>query len=93
MNGRAVMGWDLGGAHLKAALLAEDDTLRVFLEPCPLWEGRGELARAVDRVLERAGADSEMKGVHLVGKGNILPGGAQFPHLYRYLFVACPSAD
>jgi probable H4MPT-linked C1 transfer pathway protein len=55
MSATAVMGWDLGGAHLKAAVREPDGGLRVFLEPCPLWQGLAELTRAMDRILERSG--------------------------------------
>ena len=45
-----------------------------------------------DRILERAGANPQMKGVHFAGEGNILPGGAQPAHFHRHLFFTCPSA-
>ena len=35
-----IVGWDIGGAHLKAALLNnKGEVLGVFQEPCPLWQG------------------------------------------------------
>ena len=44
----AVIGWDLGGAHLKAARLdAAGRVERVVQLPCPLWQGLGQLEQAL----------------------------------------------
>lgn len=46
------VGWDIGGAHLKAALLDETgNALQVLQLACPLWRGLEVLALAVDEVL------------------------------------------
>lgn len=48
-----VLGWDLGGAHLKAAAVARNGkVLWVRQLPCPLWLGLEHLDRAVTSVLE-----------------------------------------
>ncbi|CAO3433361.1 hydantoinase/oxoprolinase family protein [Azospirillum endophyticum] len=55
----AVIGWDIGGAHLKAAW-AENGRLHDAVQvPCRLWQGLAELDSALATVLERlpAGAD------------------------------------
>jgi probable H4MPT-linked C1 transfer pathway protein len=50
------IGWDVGGAHLKAVLLdAEHQVLQVIQLPCPLWQGIEQLSLAVDQ------ARSELK--------------------------------
>lgn len=47
-----IIGWDVGGAHLKAALLDGDGTLQQVVQvPCALWRGLSELETAVDVVL------------------------------------------
>lgn len=47
-----IIGWDIGGAHVKAARLDDDGTvLAVAQEVCALWRGIGELERAVPVVL------------------------------------------
>lgn len=52
MNEQQTLGWDLGGAHLKAALLdANGRALRVFQQPCPLWRGLDHLQIAVSTVM------------------------------------------
>lgn len=48
-----VIGWDLGGAHLKAAAVARSGkVLSVRQLPCPLWLGLEQLDRAVASALE-----------------------------------------
>ena len=39
-------GWDIGGAHLKLALLTQGN-LNVFQWPCPLWKGLNELVNCL----------------------------------------------
>jgi probable H4MPT-linked C1 transfer pathway protein len=54
-----IIGWDLGGAHLKAALVRPPGRLLDALQlPCPLWEGLEHLDRAVETVLRAWGMGS-----------------------------------
>ena len=47
-----IIGWDVGGANLKAVLLdAQGEAIKTFQIPCPLWRGLHELEQAVDQVL------------------------------------------
>jgi probable H4MPT-linked C1 transfer pathway protein len=47
-----IIGWDLGGAHLKAAHLDDCGKLRQVMQlPCPLWLGLDHLRRSVDAVM------------------------------------------
>lgn len=46
-----LVGWDIGGAHLKAARIDDGHLSAVFEKPCPLWQGIEHLARACDEVL------------------------------------------
>jgi probable H4MPT-linked C1 transfer pathway protein len=49
-----VLGWDLGGAHLKAALVDNRGRVRLAAQfPCPLWQGLPEFDRAVQLALAR----------------------------------------
>jgi probable H4MPT-linked C1 transfer pathway protein len=53
-----MIGWDLGGAHVKAARLDESGrVLDVVQVPCPLWEGMQHFHSAVDLVSRALGAD------------------------------------
>ncbi len=47
------LGWDLGGAHLKAAAIdGSGKVVWVKQLPCPLWQGAEHLDRAVAAVLQ-----------------------------------------
>jgi (4-(4-[2-(gamma-L-glutamylamino)ethyl]phenoxymethyl)furan-2-yl)methanamine synthase len=51
-----IIGWDLGGAHVKAARLDASGTIdRVLQVPCPVWQGLEHLDRAMARVLTALG--------------------------------------
>jgi (4-(4-[2-(gamma-L-glutamylamino)ethyl]phenoxymethyl)furan-2-yl)methanamine synthase len=41
-----IIGWDVGGAHLKAVRLENGIVTQAVQIPCPLWLGLGELDRA-----------------------------------------------
>ncbi|MFG1243987.1 hydantoinase/oxoprolinase family protein [Xanthobacter sp. V7C-4] len=47
-TGNLILGWDVGGAHLKRAVLAPDGTLlSVEMAACPLWQGLDKLDAAM----------------------------------------------
>lgn len=49
---KMIIGWDVGGAHLKAAQLdASGELLSVVQVPCQLWLGLPQLEAAIDKVL------------------------------------------
>ena len=51
-----IIGWDIGGAHLKAALLDEHgEVLQALQLPCPLWKGLDYLERAILTALQPQG--------------------------------------
>jgi probable H4MPT-linked C1 transfer pathway protein len=50
-SGSAVLGLDLGGAHLKAALLVEGEPPAIREVPCRLWQGLDRLEDAFDAML------------------------------------------
>lgn len=45
-----LIGWDIGGAHLKAAAFAGHELVSVRQEPTPLWQGLDHLHGAVARI-------------------------------------------
>ena len=48
------LGWDIGGAHLKAACLnTTGEILQVLQQPCPLWKGLPYLQQAIQSILLR----------------------------------------
>ena len=53
---RSIIGWDVGGAHLKAARAEDGRIVDVVQVPCPLWLGLDRLTAALDMVTARLGA-------------------------------------
>jgi probable H4MPT-linked C1 transfer pathway protein len=47
MRERTVVGWDIGGAHVKAALLQHGAVVDAVQWPCPLWQGLDHLERVL----------------------------------------------
>lgn len=53
MAAGTIVGWDVGGAHLKAALLEADGSLSAVAQlPCPLWQGTDTLVQALRAMCE-----------------------------------------
>ncbi len=55
----AVLGWDLGGAHAKAALVDGRGRVDAVVQvPCPLWQGLAHLEAGIDQVLQHIGGEA-----------------------------------
>lgn len=52
----SVIGWDVGGAHLKAARADDGVIVDVVQLPSPLWLGLDRLTEALEMTLDRLGA-------------------------------------
>jgi (4-(4-[2-(gamma-L-glutamylamino)ethyl]phenoxymethyl)furan-2-yl)methanamine synthase len=51
-NPKPVVGWDIGGAHLKAVLLSsEGEIVQILQLTCPLWKGLNYLEAAINDAL------------------------------------------
>ncbi|MFN8652634.1 MAG: hydantoinase/oxoprolinase family protein [Gemmatimonadales bacterium] len=51
-----IIGWDVGGAHLKAARLGASGAVEAVVQvPCPLWQGLEHLHRAIAAAGEQVG--------------------------------------
>lgn len=51
-----VLGWDLGGAHVKAALVASSQVRAAWQRPCPLWRDLDALRHTLRELANAAGA-------------------------------------
>jgi len=61
---QCIIGWDIGGAHVKAVVLESSGTvLNVFQSPCPLWKGLDYLNKSVAEILHKC---PEKKCKHIV---------------------------
>ena len=53
MSDSAIIGWDIGGAHLKAVLLSKKgEVLQTSQTTCELWKGLNKLEAAIQTVLQ-----------------------------------------
>ena len=53
MSGDIIIGWDIGGAHVKACLLRGGQVVDVAQWACPLWQGLEHLEAALQSAQER----------------------------------------
>ena len=52
-SSKKIVGWDIGGAHLKSALLDDSgEVLQVLQLPCQLWKGLDQLDLAMNDALK-----------------------------------------
>lgn len=64
-----VIGWDIGGAHIKAAVVDEKGEVKqVLLEACPLWKGLKELEQAVKIILKKLPTGPKLHAVTMTGE-------------------------
>ena len=66
---KRIIGWDIGGAHVKAALLnSSGDVLRVIQHPCPLWKGVVHLDHALTAILQTHGLEPHLHAMTMTGE-------------------------
>jgi probable H4MPT-linked C1 transfer pathway protein len=69
MPERRIVGWDIGGAHVKACLLQSGEIIDAAQWACPLWQGLDHLARTLQAARERwPGLDAAQHAVTMTGE-------------------------
>ncbi|MGR9105405.1 MAG: hydantoinase/oxoprolinase family protein [Gammaproteobacteria bacterium] len=68
MNPEYSIGWDIGGAHVKVAVLHGDRVLEVEQHPCPLWLGVSKLEALLAQILARLPAGRLCQAVTMTGE-------------------------
>jgi len=68
MRPKRIIGWDVGGAHLKAALVEEGVVLKVLQLPCPLWQGLEHLRDALNDAVGQLKGDADLHAVTMTGE-------------------------
>ena len=64
-----IVGWDIGGAHIKAAWVYKDGTLKkVIQHPCPLWQGLDRLQPVLDSIMEEIVASPDLHAITMTGE-------------------------
>lgn len=64
----AIIGWDIGGAHLKAALLRDGAIAAVTQRACTLWLGVQHLVDAWGAIIAEFGVAADLHGVTMTGE-------------------------
>ena len=65
----AVIGWDVGGAHLKAVVIdAQGLVLEVLQIPCALWRGLSELEQATSKALAKLSVTPHRHALTMTGE-------------------------
>jgi (4-(4-[2-(gamma-L-glutamylamino)ethyl]phenoxymethyl)furan-2-yl)methanamine synthase len=65
----SVSGWDIGGAHLKAALTDSQGRILICVQlPCPLWQGLEKLEQAFAPMLTRLGNSGSLAAITMTGE-------------------------
>lgn len=65
----SIIGWDVGGAHLKAALIDGKGRVHKVLQlPCPLWQGLPHLERALSEALNQLGEPDALHALTMTGE-------------------------
>ena len=69
MKHKNMLGWDIGGAHLKAALINEaGELVTVYQHPCPLWQGLEQLQRAAKNILQQIDSPCHRHAITMTGE-------------------------
>jgi len=69
MPSEPTIGWDLGGAHLKAARLdPHGRVMQVVQLPCPLWQGLIHLKLAIDNALQQLSTPCARHALTMTGE-------------------------
>jgi probable H4MPT-linked C1 transfer pathway protein len=64
-----IIGWDIGGAHLKAAVIDAQGVITLVVQlPCPLWKGMEELKKALEAVVEKIPIKSALHAITMTGE-------------------------
>jgi probable H4MPT-linked C1 transfer pathway protein len=63
-----MMGWDIGGAHVKAVLIKNGEVVAVYQQPCPLWKGLDQLRCAVNTIMQEWPGSNYRHAITMTGE-------------------------
>ena len=63
-----IIGWDIGGAHVKAAVISAGEIIAVYQQPCPLWKGLDQLQLAVNAIMQQLGGSNPRHAITMTGE-------------------------
>lgn len=69
MKTKEIIGWDIGGAHVKAVVADQEQIIiRVIQQACPLWQGLGALPQAVTEIIAEISLTESMHALTMTGE-------------------------
>jgi probable H4MPT-linked C1 transfer pathway protein len=69
MSQTNIIGWDIGGAHVKAAVInPAGKIIAVYQQPCPLWKGLDQLQNAATRIMHEASGSHARHAITMTGE-------------------------
>lgn len=63
-----IVGWDIGGAHVKAAVISAGEIVAVYQQPCPLWKGLDQLQHAVNAIMQELAGSNCRHAITMTGE-------------------------
>jgi (4-(4-[2-(gamma-L-glutamylamino)ethyl]phenoxymethyl)furan-2-yl)methanamine synthase len=64
-----IIGWDIGGAHLKAAVLnPHGQIVQIYQQSCPLWKGLMQLVQAVTAITQQLPTATYRHAITMTGE-------------------------
>ena len=63
-----IIGWDIGGAHVKAAVISAGEIIAVYQQPCPLWKGLDQLQHAVNAIMQEVAGSNRHHAMTMTGE-------------------------
>jgi len=63
-----IIGWDIGGAHVKAAFIRAGQIIAVYQQPCSLWKGLDQLQNAVNAIMLKTSASNWRHAMTMTGE-------------------------
>ncbi|HEY8036604.1 MAG TPA: hydantoinase/oxoprolinase family protein [Methylobacter sp.] len=63
-----VVGWDIGGAHVKAAVINAGQIVAVYQQSCPLWKGLDQLQHAVNVIMLKLAGSNCRHAITMTGE-------------------------
>lgn len=69
MKHTQLIGWDIGGAHLKAAVInSAGELIAVYQQTCPLWQGLKQLQTAAECILQQIDSPFNRHAITMTGE-------------------------
>ena len=65
---QSVVGWDIGGAHVKVAHFNRESISDVYQLACPLWRGVNELSICIEKIKKSIDCSQSLHAVTMTGE-------------------------